>query len=380
MMCYYSSAIQTTVYFCTKDKGVCIIHIHAIIIESEVQNVSATNIAQVVNIAKEKARYDTEVKNVLSDKYILAWIISRVTEEFRGMSIQNIVQCIEGEPVVSKVYVAPGKTNDSIIGRDTQDKVPSEGEARFDILFHAFTPSKERIKIIINVEAQKNFYPGYDLVTRGIYYGARLLSSQKEREFSGEGYDEIKKVYSIWVCMNAPKYLQNTITEYRIQQNKLYGNYSKPARYDLLSVVMLCLGNPEDKDYRKNEYQKLLRLLSVLASEEVKAPDKLHILEKEYHIATTRELEGKVNIMCNWSEGVIERVTEKVTERVTREVTEQVTREVTREVTEQVTNQMILSSVESVMKSLEITTEKACNILQIKVQDYWNAKEASVEN
>lgn len=72
--------------------------------------------------------------------------------------------------------------------------------------------------------------------------------------------------------------------------------------------------------------------------------------------------------MCNWSEGVIERVTEKVTERVTREVTEQVT------------NQMILSSVESVMKSLEITPEKACNILQIKVQDYWNAKEASVEN
>ena len=382
-MCYYGSAIQTTVYFCTKDKGVCIIHIHAIIIESEVQNVSATNIAQVVDIAKEKARYDIEVKNVLSDKYILAWIISRVTEEFRGMSIQDIVQCIEGEPLVSKVYVAPGRTNDSIIGRDTQDKVPKEGEVRFDILFHAITPSGEHIKIIINVEAQKNFNPGYDLVTRGIYYGARLLSSQKEREFSGESFDDIKKVYSIWVCMNAPKYLQNTITEYRIQQNKLYGNYTKPARYDLLSVVMLCLGNPEDEDYRNSEYQKLLRLLSVLASEEVKAPDKLHILEKEYHIATTRELEGKVNIMCNWSEGVIERVTEKVTERVTREVTEQVTQQVTdqvtQQVTQQVTNQMILSSVESVMKSLEITLEKACDILQIKVQDYWNAKEARVE-
>ena len=348
---------------------------------------SATNIAQVVDIAKEQARYDTEVKNVLSDKYILAWIMSRVMEEFRGMPIEDIVQCIEGEPIISKVYVAPGKTNDSIIGRDTQDKVPDEGEARFDILFHAVTPSKERIKIIINVEAQKNFYPGYDLVTRGIYYGARLLSSQKEREFSGEDYDEIKKVYSIWVCMNAPKYLQNTITEYKIQQNKLYGNYSRPARYDLLSVVMLCLGNPEDKDYRKNEHQKLLRLLSVLASEEVKAPDKLHILEEEYHIATTRELEGKVNIMCNWSEGVIERVTEKVTERVTREVTEQVTQQVTEQVTQQVTeqvtqqvtqrvtNQLVVSSVENVMKSIDVPVEKACEILQIKKEDYWSAKE-----
>ena len=140
----------------------------------------------------------------------------------------------------------------------------------------------------------------------------------------------------------------------------------------MLSVIMLCLGNPEDKDYRNNEYQKLLRLLSVLASEEVKAPEKLHILEEEYHIATTRELEGKVNIMCNWSEGVIERVTEKVTERVTREVTEQVTQQVT----EQVTNQMLLSSVENVKKSLDITDERACEILKIDLEDYYKAQES----
>lgn len=86
--------------------------------------------------ANDKARYDTEVKNVLSDKNILAWIMSRVTDEFRGMSIEDIIPCIEGEPLISKVYVAPGKTN-------------------------------ERIKIIINVEAQK------------------------ERGFSGEDFDEL---------------------------------------------------------------------------------------------------------------------------------------------------------------------------------------------
>ncbi len=343
-----------------------------------------THIAQMVDIAKDKARYDTEVKNILSDKCILAWIMSRVTEEFQGMPIDEIVSCIEEDPLISSAKVSPGMTNDSIIGRDTQDKIPNEGEARFDILFHAITPLKERIKIIINVEAQKNFYPGYDLVTRGIYYGARLISSQKDREFSEDNYDDIKKVYSIWVCMNAPKYLQNTITEYRIQQNKLYGNYSKDARYDLMSVVMLCLGNPEDADYRENTYQKLLRLLSVLASEEMKAYDKLHILEKEYHIATTRELEGKVNIMCNWSDGVIERVTEKVTERVTKEVTEQVTeqvtqqvtQQVTRQVTQQVTQQMLIKSVKNVMNTLNICEEKACEVLKINVEEFLTAKKA----
>jgi hypothetical protein len=318
-----------------------------------------TNVAHVVDIAEEKARYDAEVKNVLSDKYILAWIMSRIVKEFQGMSIDAIMLCIEGEPLVSKVYVSPGKTNESIIGRDTQDKVPKEGEARFDILFHAITPSKERIKIIINVEAQNNFYPGYDLVTRGIYYGARLISSQKEREFTGDNFDDIEKVYSIWICMNAPKYLQNTITEYSIVQNKLYGDYSRPARYDLLSVVMLCLGNPNDADYRNNEYQKLLRLLSVLASEKVEADEKLHILEQEYHIATKRGLEGKVNIMCNWSDGVVERVTERVTKQVTKEVTAQ----------------MIITSVENIVNSLEVSVERACEILKIKLEDYQSARE-----
>lgn len=326
-----------------------------------------TNLAHAVDIAGEKAQLDTEVKNVLSDKYILAWILSRVASEFRGMPIQTIVQCIEGEPLISRVYVNPGKTNESIIGRDTDDKVPKEGEARFDILFHVITPSKERLKIIINVEAQKSFNPGYDLVTRGIYYGARLISSQKEKEFTGSNYDDIKKVYSIWICMNAPKYLQNTITEYSIQQHKLYGNYSKPSRYDLMSVIMLCLGNPDDPDYRSNEYQKLLRLLAVLADEEMQADQKLHIINNEYQIATSRNLEGKVNTMCNWSDGIVDRVTEKVTVRVTQQVTEQVT--------QQVTNKMIIRNVENVVNSCNVPVEKACEILKYNPAEYYAAKE-----
>ena len=302
-----------------------------------------THIAHAVDIAEEKAQFDTEIKNVLSNKYILAWIMSRTASEFSGMPIQDTVQCIEGEPLVSKVFVHPGKTNESIIGRDTQDKVPNEGEARFDILFHAIAPSGEKVKIILNVEAQKNFYPGYDLVTRGIYYGARLISSQKDREFTDDNYDDIKKVYSIWICMNAPKYLQNTITEYKMEQHKLYGNYSKPARYDLLHVIMICLGCPEDADYQSNDNQKLIRLLSVLADEHMTASDKLHILDKEYDIAATRDLKGKVNNMCNWSDGIVDRVTERVS------------------------NQKDVSSVENVMRGCNVSLEKACEILQIKL-------------
>ena len=101
-----------------------------------------TNIAYAVSIAEGEAQYNAEVKNVLSNKYILAWILSRVAAEFRGLPIEVIVQCIEDEPLVSKVPVHPGRTNQSIVGRDTQDTVPHEGEVRFDILFHAVTPGQ----------------------------------------------------------------------------------------------------------------------------------------------------------------------------------------------------------------------------------------------
>ena len=31
---------------------------------------------------------------------------------------------------------------------------------------------------------------------------SRLVSSQKERDFVNTNYDDIKQVFSIWICMN----------------------------------------------------------------------------------------------------------------------------------------------------------------------------------
>ncbi|MBS6520250.1 MAG: hypothetical protein KH359_06235 [Clostridiales bacterium] len=74
---------------------------------------------------------------------------------------------------------------------------------------------------MINLEAQRDFCPKYSIVTRGIYYGARMISSQKGTEFSGSNYDEIKKVYSIWICMNVPRYIGNTILEYSLTKQDI---------------------------------------------------------------------------------------------------------------------------------------------------------------
>lgn len=48
-------------------------------------------------------------------------------------------------------------------------------------------------QVIINIEAQKDEPGTYDIINRAIFYESRLISSQKERDFKGTEYNNIKK-------------------------------------------------------------------------------------------------------------------------------------------------------------------------------------------
>ena len=123
------------------------------------------------------------------------------------------------------------------------------------------------------MEAQNDFYPGYPLIKRGIYYCCRMISSQYGREFTGSHYEKIKKVYSIWICMKPPQYRENTITRYRLGEEYLVGEGKEPIRnYDLLSIIMLCLGGPDGSNY-----DGVLRMLDVLLSNETSEAEKRKI-------------------------------------------------------------------------------------------------------
>lgn len=69
------------------------------------------SLATAISVADSKAYYDENIKNILSEKEVLAWILKNVTVEFADLSIEEIIDCIEGEPEVSTVKVNPGKTN-----------------------------------------------------------------------------------------------------------------------------------------------------------------------------------------------------------------------------------------------------------------------------
>lgn len=261
-----------------------------------------------LEIAENKAKYDAQVKAILSDKDILAWILKFTVKELKDFDISTIKQCIEGTPDVGNIPVYPGKKEpNAIVGMSNEDAVPNEGKITYDIRFSVRTPDDGHIKMFINIEAQKKYHPGYDLVTRAIFYCARMLSGQLDREFEPDNYDDIRKVYSIWICMDVPEYAENTITSYEIQQNKLFGDFSGKARYDLLSAVMVAL--PKDGD--SSNGAELHKLLSTVLSESMELADKERILNDKFHIATSRTLKEGLNLMCNLSDRIEEKALEK---------------------------------------------------------------------
>ncbi len=265
-----------------------------------------TTIAKNIKIADEGARYDAACKKLLSEKIILAWIMRSCLEEYREFDVNEIAEkYIEGIPQIAEVAVAPDETNTTLIhGENTEDRSVTEGTITYDIRFLAIVPvSKEYIRLIINVEAQNNFYPGYPLVKRGLYYCSRMISSQYGVEFTDSHYEKIKKVYSIWVCPNPPQKWRNSITRYSIAEENLIGNVKeKKANYDIMTAVMVFLGSEEDENYKG-----VLKLLEVLLSGEKKVQEKKKILEEDFRIQMTQKLEREVSMMCNLSEGMKEK-------------------------------------------------------------------------
>ena len=88
-----------------------------------------------------------------------------------------------------------------------------------------------------------------------------------------------------------------------------------PEEYDLLSVIMIRLGDvPQNQDGSINEAeldQNVIGMLEILLKGDFSAEQRKGILENHYGIEMTEQIEEEVGHMCNLSQGVMERGMEK---------------------------------------------------------------------
>lgn len=265
-----------------------------------------TELKSAVMATDRDAQYDNSAKRLIAHKIIVARILVKTVEEFKGMDPLEVAALIEGLPYISAVPVEPGLTNavhfqngQRLVGFNTENQELNEGLVRFDIVF--YVRMKDGLsQIIINVEAQKDEPGEYEILNRAVFYVSRLISSQKERDFENSSYDDIKCVYSIWICMNME---ENTMSHIHLTKEDLIGSYEWKGNLDLLNIIMIGLAKelPEH-----DETYELHRLLGALLSRELTVDEKLDIIGKEYDIPLEENFRKDMSTMCNLSQGVKE--------------------------------------------------------------------------
>ncbi|MCD8107811.1 MAG: PD-(D/E)XK nuclease family transposase [Oscillospiraceae bacterium] len=261
-------------------------------------------------------QYDTLAKNILARRSVLSHILKATVEDLRDVPPEEIENLIDGEIYVGNVPVDAGLTNkasgDRVVGLNTVQAEQFEGMVVYDIVFYVRIKD-ERSKIIINIEAQKDEPSGYNILNRAIFYVSRLVSSQKERDFTGRNFDDLSRVYSIWICMNMDKCIWNHV---HLTNDAILDDHDWNGKLDMLNIVLLGLPKelpPQDERY------KLHRMLSALFTLGLTSNERIDILENEYSIPAVRDFREELNTMCNLGQGVYERGIEKGTEKLRKD-------------------------------------------------------------
>lgn len=264
-----------------------------------------TLLSNTIYTTDKEAQYDENAKQLLCNKNILAYVLVNAVDEFYGMNPAEVVAYIEEEPYAGVIPVDPGFTNvrnkkngEKINGWNTENVELNEGRICYDVLFTVRTHDGKS-KIIVNIEIQKDEPTEYHILNRAVFYASREISSQKEREFTASKYNDIKQVYSIWICLNQKK---NSMQHIRLNKEELFNVYNWKGRLDLINIVMIGIAQ-KLTDQEKN----LNRFLGVIFSEQLNAKKKTEILEREYNIPVRKELKEEIEIMCNLSQGIKEK-------------------------------------------------------------------------
>ena len=308
-----------------------------------------TGLAESIDASSNRSQLDAVAKKLVRHKIILAEILKECVEEFSGYDVKYIEQhCIVGDVKMDEVSVDQDvlDADERVTGAETEDTSNKEGTIYYDLVFDAQVPkTDEIIRLIINVEIQVKVNPGYPLTSRAVYYLARLISRQKGTVFTNSDYGKIRKVYTIWICPDPNKANKNSIAEYGFTQQKVIGQVDEPVKnYDKMKAIIISLNDDGIEDQTN-----IIRLLSTLLSVKQPVEKRKKILEDEFDIPMTREIEEEVVEMCNLGMAVETMGIEKGIMTGKEE--------------------MLLANIRSLMKTLKLTAIQAMDALQIPKED-----------
>ena len=249
-------------------------------------------------------QYNQSCLVLLQDAQIQAHIVKAIVKELDDFSLSEVESIIQGRMPWEK---DPAPLAKSMKTLDPQIRFRN-GYIIYDIYYQIkYVKGASKTGIYINVEAMNNPYPGYPLTSRGVMYSSASIVEQYNVEYDANHYEEIKKIYVIWLILQAPDYMDGCINIYQMKEDHLAGDYKdKEENYDKQEIVSINIGKNHKLENKYEVYDELLTPLFVLFTAKIKdSEEKLRIL-KDYGFVLTDTLKEEVKNMCDLATGVLE--------------------------------------------------------------------------
>ncbi len=245
--------------------------------------------------------YDEGFKSIFAYKVMLAITLKSLIPEYRNSSLEDIRdKYIQGD-------LKPKVHSDKI---DTSGAV-EDGHVRYDVKFDALLPeaTDRHMKVVINIEGQKNSASlPYRIVTRGIYYACNMVASEYGDYFKNSHYENLEKVYSIWISMSPNEKEKGSLIRYRMSEENLTSNFREDkANYDKLEVIIVNLGPIDEYSRFSYNEEKIVKSLTEIFSEHSNKNDAITLMEKEYQTEFPESMKKEMVNVCNWNEVFEER-------------------------------------------------------------------------
>ena len=163
--------------------------------------------------SNHKLVLDNYCKLIICHEEILSRIVKCFIDEAKHLTLNEIERLI--------------KEKKSFHHLDKENFIPYSGKTNYDFLCTIDLSQR----IYLNVEIQNDPNPGYSLITRGLTYISRIMTTQWKNEYYDYDYNHIKKVYSIWILPQSAKKNDGHINAYKIDEININGRLKTVHTY-----------------------------------------------------------------------------------------------------------------------------------------------------
>ena len=235
--------------------------------------------------SNHKLVLDNYCKLIICHEEILSRIVKCFIDEAKHLTLNEIERLI--------------KEKKSFQHLDKENFIPYSGKTNYDFLCTIDLSQR----IYLNVEIQNDPNPGYSLITRGLTYISRIMTTQWKNEYYDYDYNHIKKVYSIWILPQSAKKNDGHINAYKIDEININGTtIERIETYDKGVLIMIYLNKEHDTNEKYIIYDNILTPLVAFLNNVLSYQEKRKIM-KEYGFNV---IDKEIEKMCNLGE-MIER-------------------------------------------------------------------------